>query len=277
MCGLMDDIRAPGVLDSPDALVALALTGDEAAFARIIRLHRTAMVRTCFVVALDRELAAEAVAAAWPIAWDRLDSLPDPARLGPWLCSIAVGEAREVVLHGSSRLDFIQTAGAPDRRERPDRAAADTDADLARRLRGLRVEDRACLALAYVGGLSPTEVAQVTGLTPTRVTALRERLGTRSSERLERRLQAFADVTVAHVNIDAVAHSAKVTRGDRRTWLASLALASIVALAVMAVPYLGESGPWPAFAAGMNSSLPWPSPSPEPTTDIDPAVIERPR
>ncbi|OGO57583.1 MAG: hypothetical protein A2V85_10410 [Chloroflexi bacterium RBG_16_72_14] len=77
------------------------------------------------------------------------------------------------------------------------------------------------------------------------------------------------------MNIDAVAHAAKVTRGDRRTWLASLALAATVAVAVMAVPYLGESGPWPAFAAGM--SLPWPSPTPVPTTDIAPGVVETPR
>jgi len=275
MCGLMDDIRAPGVLDSPDALVALALAGDEAAFARIVRLHRAAMVRACFVVALDAELAAEAVAAAWPVAWDRLGSLPDPARLRPWLCAIAVGEAREVVLHGSSRLDFVRTAGATDRRGGLDRAPTDTDADLSRRLRGLRVEDRAFLALAHVAGLTSTELAQATGLTPTRATALHERLGAGSDERLEPRLRAFADVTVAHVNIDAVAHAAKVTRGDRRTWLASLALAATVAVAVMAVPYLGESGPWPAFAAGM--SLPWPSPTPVPTTDIAPGVVETPR
>jgi DNA-directed RNA polymerase specialized sigma24 family protein len=275
MCGLMDDIRAPGVLDSPDALVALALAGDEAAFARIVRLHRAAMVRACFVVALDTGLAAEAVAAAWPVAWDRLASLPDPARLGPWLCAIAVGEAREVVLYGSSRLDFVGTADASDRRGGPERNTPGTDADLARRLRGLRVEDRAFLALAHVAGLTATELAQATGLTPTRASALRERLGAGSDESLEHQLRAFADVTVTHVNIDAVAHAAKVTRGDRRTWLLSLALAAIVAIAVMAVPYLGESGQWPAFAAGMSSPLPWPTPLP--TTDIAPGVIESPR
>ena len=271
----MDDIRAPGVLDSPDALVALALAGDEAAFARIVRLHRAAMIRACYVVALDTDLAAEAVAAAWPVAWDRLGSLTDPGRLEPWLCTIAVGEAREIVRHGSSRLDFVRTAGAAKPRGGAARAPGDADADLARRLREIHVEDRAFLALAYVAGLAPAELEPATGPVSARADALRERLGAGSETRLERRIRAFADVTVAHVNIDAVAHAAKVTRGDRRTWLASLAIAAVVAIAVLAVPYLGESGPWPAFAAGMSS--PWPSPSALPSPDIAPRVVESPR
>ncbi|HUG47810.1 MAG TPA: hypothetical protein VMP67_05300 [Candidatus Limnocylindria bacterium] len=38
------------------------------------------MTQVCMVVCGDLELADEAVAAAWPIAWRKLNSLHDPDR-----------------------------------------------------------------------------------------------------------------------------------------------------------------------------------------------------
>jgi len=267
----MDDLRDPATLDSDEALVRLAVAGDEAAFARIVRLHRSAMVRACVVITLDTELAAEAVSAAWPLAWDRLASLEDPSRLRPWLCGIAAREARDVVLYGSSRL-HLGPSGHP----RPDPPPTTRGDDaLVHALEGMRPDDRVFLALRDVAGLTPDELGRAVGATPRAVAAhtrwLMRGLGARLAAGSDRRsgpggavtgrLRSLADVSVGHVDVDAVARVAKITRHDRRNRVASLAVAGLFALVVLAVPYLGESGPWPALAAGMRSPLPWPSPS----------------
>src|SRR6187200_1065118 len=76
-------------------LVGLAAEGDEAAFTRIVAAYHDDMVRVCFVVCGDADLADEAVAAAWLIAWRKLGDLREPDRLRPWLVSIAANEARQ--------------------------------------------------------------------------------------------------------------------------------------------------------------------------------------
>src|SRR5215203_2844422 len=83
--------------DSLGGAVALAAAGDEVAFARIIEAHHDDMTRVSFVICGDLDVADEAVQAAWPIVWRKLDSLRDPGRLRPWLVSIAANEARQLV------------------------------------------------------------------------------------------------------------------------------------------------------------------------------------
>jgi RNA polymerase sigma-70 factor (ECF subfamily) len=289
----MDDIRAPGVLDSPEALVRLAQAGDEAAFARIVRLHRAAMVRVSLVAALDMEVALEAVAVAWAVAWDRIGSVADAARLRQWLCSIAVQEACDIVRNGSNRPDLGDETGAvrlgllPAVDELGTAATGEDrwapNPDLVRRLGRLRVEDRALLALHDVAGLTPTELGRATGLPPSsalaRIARLREDLGgdtgalggdlAGAEERVAEGLRALADVPVGHVNIDAVARTARITHGDRRRRRLSIVLAAILALPVLAVPYLGESGAWPALLSSAAN------PSPAPTMDAGPMPSER--
>ncbi len=89
--------------DSLAGAVALAVAGDEAAFARIIRAHHDDMTRVCFVICNDLDIADEAVQAAWPIAWRKLGSLRDTGRLRPWLVSIAANEARQLTRHRRRR------------------------------------------------------------------------------------------------------------------------------------------------------------------------------
>ena len=74
------------------------------------------MRRVCVVVAGDEGIAEDAVAAAWSIAWRKLGSLRDPARLRPWLVSVAVNEARQL-LRARKRRSLIEVpviqAGEP--------------------------------------------------------------------------------------------------------------------------------------------------------------------
>jgi DNA-directed RNA polymerase specialized sigma24 family protein len=83
--------------DIGDSLVARAASGDEVAFARIVAAHHDDMARVAFVVCRDVQLAQEAASAAWPIAWRKLSSVRDPAKLRPWLLAIAANEARGLV------------------------------------------------------------------------------------------------------------------------------------------------------------------------------------
>lgn len=291
----MDDLRAPGVLDSPDALVRLVRAGDERAFARIVRLHRSAMVRAALVVTLDLDLAAEAVAAAWPIAWRRIDELDDPARVGPWLCGIAAREAREIAVHGSGRFDL----GTPQDPETalpsgpppavPQSADRSVDPGLLAVLAGLPPDDRVLAALAHLGGLTPAEIGRAIGTPPAQVirrsgdlalaVARQMGIGGAAGERAELaladRLHAFADVPIGHVDIDAVARVAKLTRNDRRNRLMSLAIAATVAAVVVIVPLLGNSGAPPAWADG--AALPWLVPSPSVEDRPDNPALESDR
>jgi DNA-directed RNA polymerase specialized sigma24 family protein len=76
------------------AAVARAASGDEIAFAQIVAAHHDDMARVSFIVCRDVQLAQEAASAAWPIAWRKLSTLRDPARLRPWPLAIAANEAR---------------------------------------------------------------------------------------------------------------------------------------------------------------------------------------
>jgi DNA-directed RNA polymerase specialized sigma24 family protein len=262
----MIDLRVAGALDSPEVLVPLARAGDRTAFARIVRLHRTDMVRVAWVVTLDPRLAREAVASAWPLASKRLGRLRDPGRLGPWLCALAAAEARAVASRGPGRSPDPTTHGGdrpPGERPLPD------DPGLDRFLRRLTPDERLLLALRHVAGATPDEIARAAGRAPevarARSSELERRFGGGPSGELEARLRAFAAIPVAHVDIDAEARRAIVTRDDRRNRIASLAIAAIVAMAVVSIPHLLGGG-----AVAVPGVVPSPSPSASPSPSSPP-------
>ena len=84
-------------VDDDSILIASAAAGDEVAFAAIVLAHHEDMRRVCVAVAGDETVADDAVGAAWAIAWRKLGSVRDPGRLRPWLVSIAVNEARQLL------------------------------------------------------------------------------------------------------------------------------------------------------------------------------------
>ncbi len=144
-------------------LVERAIAGDELAFTRIVAAHHDAMARVAFIVAGDLDLADEATAAAWAIAWRRLGSLRDPEKLRSWLVSIAANEARGLARarrrHHVVELDVAADLAADDMD--PDRHV--DDVDLANALSRLGADDRTLLALRYVAGFDSFEIARATG------------------------------------------------------------------------------------------------------------------
>ena len=165
-------------------VVASAAAGDEIAFARIVAAYNGEMHRVCTVVARDRTIAEDAVQAAWLIAWRKLGEVRDPARVRPWLVSVAVNEARQLMRKRRTRshveaevdigiipggLDPATQAGAQDLREALER---------------LDPDDRALLAMRYVAGFNSTEVAMAIGLTPSGTRNRFERLLARLRQEL---------------------------------------------------------------------------------------------
>jgi RNA polymerase sigma-70 factor, ECF subfamily len=149
--------------DAAASLVERAAAGDEAAFARIVAAHHDAMARVAFIVTGDLDLADEAVAAAWALAWRRLRSLREPDRLRSWLVSIAANEARAITRrnrrHRIVELDLAADLAKPG----ADPGARASDVDLANALARLSPEDRALLALRYVAGVDSFELGRATG------------------------------------------------------------------------------------------------------------------
>ena len=79
--------------------VALAGAGDEAAFARLVATYHADMARVAFAACGDRELAEDAVQSAWLVAWRKLHSLRDPARVRPWLLASATAPLAYLAQH----------------------------------------------------------------------------------------------------------------------------------------------------------------------------------
>ncbi|HEX5826587.1 MAG TPA: sigma-70 family RNA polymerase sigma factor [Candidatus Limnocylindrales bacterium] len=180
----MVSVPAAGVDEPRDGLVERAIRGDEAAFARIVRLHHEDMTRVAFVVSGDTSIAEEAVASAWPIAWRRLRSLRDPDRLRAWLCSVAANEARQLIRSRRRRSVVEIPVDAAVGGAGTDPATRAADLDLANALARLAPEDRALLALRYVAGLTSTELGQALGMSASGTRARLARLLGRLREEL---------------------------------------------------------------------------------------------
>lgn len=176
------------LVDADRDLVRLAADGDEAAFTRIVDAYHDDMFRVSFVVCGDADLADEAVAAAWLIAWRKLRDLREPDRLRAWLVAIAVNEARQAVRrrrrdrgHGVVELAVADAVAAAE-----DPTARAVDLDLVNALARLDPDDRALLALRYVAGFDATELARATGRSPSgtraRLARLLDRLRTELSD-----------------------------------------------------------------------------------------------
>jgi RNA polymerase sigma factor (sigma-70 family) len=165
-------ISAGGIAQST---VAEAAAGNADALARIVGAHHDDMARIAYVICGDQDLAQDAVQTAWPIAWRKLGTLRDPARLRPWLMAIAANEARQLVRRQRrERIVEIDVADASTAHADPARNAGVVD--LAQALRRLSPEDRTLLALRHVAGFDATEIGRALGMSPSGVRSRLARL-----------------------------------------------------------------------------------------------------
>ena len=147
----------------PAEMVRLAAAGDEAAFTQMVALHHLDMVRLCRSICADPGLTEDAVQAAWSLAWRRLPSLRDPARLRPWLLSIAANQARDS-LRRARRRPVVELSLARGASGDPDPSASTGDLDLRNAMARLDPRDRAIVALRYISGFDSFEIGRAVGL-----------------------------------------------------------------------------------------------------------------
>ena len=163
------------VIDSgiAGAVIEQAAAGDEMAFARIIAAHHEDMARIAFLVSGDLDVAADAEQAAWAIAWRRLGTLRDPARLKPWLMSVAANEARQIMRSQRRRTVRELAVDGPTDSFDPDRSAL---IDLANALDDLDYRDRTLIGLRYIAELDSEAIGRELGLSASGVRVRLHRL-----------------------------------------------------------------------------------------------------
>jgi RNA polymerase sigma factor (sigma-70 family) len=168
--------------DAAAATIDRAVAGDEVAFARIVAAHHEDMARIAYLVSGSTDVADDAVQAAWAIAWRRLGTLRDPARLRPWLMSVAANEARQMI-RGDRRRTVrelrVEAPGATP--PAPERAA---QLDLANALARLDSKDRVLIGLRYVADLDSAAIGRELGLSASGVRVRLHRLIGRLREEL---------------------------------------------------------------------------------------------
>lgn len=160
--------------DAAGTLIERAVAGDEVAFARIVAAHNEGMARVAYLVTGSLDTSEDAVQAAWAVAWRRLPTLRDPARLRPWLMSVAANEARQMARGDRRR---VVRELRVEMRE-PDAPNAERAAliDLANALAGLDDRDRALIALRYVADLDSSAIGSAVGMSASGVRVRLHRL-----------------------------------------------------------------------------------------------------
>jgi RNA polymerase sigma-70 factor, ECF subfamily len=163
--------------------VELAAHGDATAFGRLVALHYDDMAKVAYVITGDRSLAEDAVQSAWVRAWTHLGTVRDPQRVRGWLLTIAANEARQTARR-HRRAALVELAVDVQDAPRTDPAVGIDRLDLARALATLPPDDRALLALRYIGGVDAVELGSMTGRTASGTRARLSRLTARLREEL---------------------------------------------------------------------------------------------
>jgi RNA polymerase sigma-70 factor (ECF subfamily) len=149
------------------ATVESAAAGDEAAFASLVDAYQADMERVSFTICGDIDLAREGVQLAWAIAWRRLGTLRDAARIRPWLVTVAANETRRLIRRRSGRRLVEIAVSMPDIGEPgggldpSDRVA---EVDLSNALLRLAEIDRTIIAFRFLADMTSAEIGTAIGL-----------------------------------------------------------------------------------------------------------------
>ncbi len=145
-------------MDEP-SVIALARTGEEPAFAELMRRRQSATRNLLARLCRDPSLADDLAQDAFLQAWRQLPNLRNYEAFGGWLRQIAVNAwLQHRRKRGEALLDDVQIDEPftePSVGERMDLLAA---------LQMLAPAVRLCVVLAHSEGLSHSEIAETTGL-----------------------------------------------------------------------------------------------------------------
>jgi RNA polymerase sigma-70 factor (ECF subfamily) len=172
-------------------VVALAATGDDAAFSELVRRRQSALRQLLRRLCRDASLADDLAQQAFLSAWRSLSKLSSPVAFWPWLRRVGINvwlqhlrAHRQSLLAPEEELDSLP-APSETIEERLDLDAALTQLPPAPRL---------CTVLAYGEGMSHAEIAEITGLP---LGTVKSHI-TRAAARLRQRLRAYAPTGGSH-------------------------------------------------------------------------------
>jgi RNA polymerase sigma-70 factor (ECF subfamily) len=144
-------------------LVKSAQRGDESSFARLYDRYAR-VVHGILLARVPRVDVEDLVQDVFLSAWQRLDSLRDPAAFGGWLAMITRNRATD------SHRRHVEHDELPDNLAAHDATAARTEAHAVLEVvRALPEAYRETLVMRLVEGLTGPEIAARTGLTPASV------------------------------------------------------------------------------------------------------------
>jgi RNA polymerase sigma factor (sigma-70 family) len=168
--------RSPPTGSAADAvLVDLARRGDREAFTQLIRRRYGVAQGVCLRALGEQGTAQDAVQDATRTAWLSIDRLLHPDRFGPWLCGIALNNARQILrakltqsrvlssIGGETQVSFVEDAVIADELRSRVRRAVDE----------LPTGQREAVRLYYLSGLTQREAAGELGVS---VNAVKARL-----------------------------------------------------------------------------------------------------
>ena len=171
------------------SLVGRAASGDEAAFAALVRRYQAPLFRHALRLTSERRSAEDVVQEAFLTAWRRLPTLAQPESVRSWLYQITTRRSIDLFRSRHPEVPVDTTEGELARVESTDvgpEAAAEQRAQLGDRaaaLQTLPVGQRAAWALREIDGLSYEEVAVALGVP---VSTVRGRIARARAELVER-------------------------------------------------------------------------------------------
>jgi RNA polymerase sigma-70 factor (ECF subfamily) len=149
---------------SEDArLVRAARAGDESAFGALYERYAR-VIHGVLLARAPRADVEDLVQDVFLSAWNRLDSLRDPAAFGGWLSMIARNRATDFHRQSIDSVELPADLSAPEASSSRAEARAALET-----IRTLPVAYRETLVLRLVEGLTGPEIAERTGLTPASV------------------------------------------------------------------------------------------------------------
>lgn len=193
-------------------LVRGSLAGDQSAFAQIYDRYSDRLYDFCVGMVRDFDGAADCVQETFVAAATRLHQLREPAKLRPWLYSIARNEALRRLRQQRRETPTDELPDVVSDDDGPDTLSARTElADLISDVAGgLSDRDRAVLDLTYRHGLDGSDLADALGVSHSNANAMVMRL----RRTIERSLGALLISRRAQKNKDACAE----LRGILANW-----------------------------------------------------------
>ena len=143
-----------------ELVVALARTGDRAAFEELVRRRQAWLRSLTRRFSGDTFLADDLAQQVFLQAWRDIKRVRDPRKFGPWLRRLAVN----TWLKHLRKNDPLRGSDEGEDDQSGDRLRPDVKMDVDRALATLAPHARLCMVMSYHEGLSHGEIANLSGI-----------------------------------------------------------------------------------------------------------------